>query len=431
MNCSACDSPLLVSFDFTNEPTWVPFTYDITSEAPIPDAEVGSFTVPTYGQTAVDNGEALRWTDKLVMSGAQERKMTLKRAAKLALIQSDLPTTLMESILLGTASLMPPANDEALVAATNTGGNYLQVSGAGLTNFFKVEDKPYQLLPYRYENGFSMETAIHMDGADFDAMPNWEDGVFFYMGTRAENKFANALHPALELLKKDDPQITLPTETGIESNGIALRVGKDGSLSFRYIDADGVVQSLSTKAGTIKVGWSVVLLTFLPSGKLADGQITPTDDTVLSCAPARSGKLALYVNGMMVLNECDFMEFWFKPFETGPDPKPYAPTYKETLLPAAPAKQAGVTYTLSWGGGVTGLKNAFQYNHKTEALEEQERFAGLAIENNFSGIFQGGIQYMKIWADALTFLDARENFNLKAKGYGLFPIQGGRIIRSN
>jgi hypothetical protein len=422
MNCSACDSPLLASFDFTNESTWSPLTYDITSENPIPDAEVGSLTVSTYGQTAVDNGEALLWTDKLVIAGEKERKMTLKRLAKLMPQGNDTGlAVILEPVLLGFGNFVE----------TILGEKYLHLSGAGLSNFFKVEGKPYQVLPYRYENGFSMETAIYMAATDFDAMPNWEDGVFFYMGTRAENKFSDALHPELELVKKDDPQLVLPTHTGIESNGIALRVGNDGSLSFRYIDGAGVVQSVSTKAGAIKPGWSVVLLTFLPTGKLGDGQITPTDDDVLRCAPVRPGKLALYVNGKMVLSECEFPEFFCKPFEKDEEPKPYAPTYKQTLLPAAPAKQAGVTYTLSWGGGVTGLKNAFQYNHKTKALEPQERFAGLTIEKNFGGIFQGGIQYMKIWGEALTFFDARENFNLKAKGYGLFPIQGGRIIRSN
>lgn len=443
MNCFTCESSLLVSFNFANEPTWVPLTYEITSETSVPDAEVGSFTLSTYGQNAVDNGQALSWTDTLVINGAHERKMTLKRTAKLVLppvvspvvvspvvvppvvvspvVLTPVVTPLTGMVPLGVATMVDPI----------TGGKYLQVRGAGLTNYFKIENKPFQLLPYRYENGFSMETSIFMEDGDFTAMPNWEDGIFFYMGTRAENKFANALNPILELLKKDDPQITLPTKTGIESNGIALRVDRYGSLSFRYIDENGLVQSISTQAGTIKSGWSVILLTFLPTGELADGQITPIDDTVLKCAPARSGKLGLYVNGIMVLNECTFPEFSFKPFQDEATPKTYAPTYKETLLPAAPAKQGGVTYTLSWGGGVTGLKNAFQYNHKTNALEVQERFTGLTIENNFSGIFQGGIQYMKIWSKALTFLDARENFNLKSKGYNLLPIQGGRIIRSN
>lgn len=429
MNCSACESPLLVSFDFTNEPTWVPEIFNITSDAPIPNAELSSFTVPTYGQTAVDNGEALLWTSNLVVNSNQEHTLTLKRSASLILPIPVVPVENVVPIVPTPTGLVPLGT--ASIASSINGGKYLQVSGAGLCNFFKVQDKPFQLLPYRYANGFSVETALFMSAPDFIAMPNWKDGVFFYMGTRAENKFSNALHPALELLKKDDPQITLPTKTGIESNVIALRLGHDGSLSFRYVDDAGVTQDVTSPANAIKSGWSVVLLTFLPNAPLADGQQSVIDDTVLTCAPARLGKLALYVNGRMVIEKCDFMEFSFKPFEETPDPKPYAPTYKQTLLPAAPQKQTGVTYTISWGGGVTGLKNAFQYNHKTSALEPQERFAGLTIENNFSGVFQGGIQYLKIWNGALTFLDARANFNQKAKSYGLYPVQGGRMIRSN
>lgn len=429
MNCSACESPLLVSFDFTNEPTWVPTIFNITSDAPIPNAELSSFTVPTYGQTAVDNGNALLWNSSLAVDGTQPHTLTLKRSASLILPLPTVPAGNMIPLPLIQTGLVPLGT--ATIITPTKGGKYLQVSGAGLCNFFKVQDKPFQLLPYRYVNGFSVETALFMQSTDFAAMPNWKDGVFFYMGTRAENKFSNALHPALELLKKDDPQITFPTKTGIESNAIALRLGLDGSLSFRYVDDAGVVQDISSPSNAVKSGWSVVLLTFLPYAPLADGQQTVIDETVLTCAPARLGKLALYVNGCMVIEKCDFMEFSFKPFEEAPTPKPTAPTYKQTPLPVAPQKQTGVTYTMSWGGGVTGLKNAFQYNHQTSALEPQERFAGLTIENNFSGIFQGGIQYLKVWNGALTFLEARENFNQKAKSYGLYPVQGGRMIRSN
>lgn len=426
MNCCTCDSHLLASFDFTNEPTWVPDIFDITSESPIPNAELGGFTVNTYGQTAVDNGRALLWTDKLVVNGAQERKMTLIRSDEL--IPLGTPNTSGSGIYNGVNSHLL---GNALIKTDLKAGKYLKAEGLGLSNFFKVEGKPYQLLPYRYVNGFSVETAIYMEAADFNAMPNWEDGIFFYMGTRAENKFSDALSPYLELLVRDDPQITFPTETGIEGNCIALRVAKDGSLSFRYVDANGLVQNVSTTAGIIKTGWSVVLLTFTPTEPLANGDFSPIDDVVLSCAPERAGKLALYVNGLMVLSECDFKEFSFKPFPDVVDNKLLVPTYKQQMLPVATAKQAGVTYTISWGSGVTGLKNALQFNHKTGKLEPQERFMGLTIEKNFSGVFQGGIQYLKIWDDALTFLDARDNFNLKAKSYGLFPIQGGRVIHTN
>lgn len=426
MNHCTCDAHLLVSFDFSNEPTWIPDTFDITSEAPIPNSELASFVVNTYGQTAVDNGRASLWTDKLVISGVQERKLTLIRSD--ILIPEGTPNTSGSGVYNGVNSQLL---GDGLIKTDLKAGKYLKADGIGLSNFFKVEGHPYQLLPYRYVNGFSVETSIYMEPEDFIAMPKWEDGVFFYMGTRAENKFSDALHPELELLVRDDPQITFPTQTGIEGNSVALRVGKDGALSFRYVDKDGVVQNATTKSGTITKGWSVVLLTFTPTEPLANGDYDLVDDTILSCAPARNGKLALYVNGLMVLSECDFKEFSFKPFAKVVDKTPSAPTYAHNTLPVAIAKQAGVTYTISWGSGAMGLKNALELNHKTGILESQERFMGLTIEKNFSGVFQGGIQYLKIWDDALNFLDARDNFNLKAKSYGLFPIQGGRIIHTN
>lgn len=69
-----------------------------------------------------------------------------------------------------------------------------ELNGGFYQGFFKVYDKPYQVLPYVLENGWSMEMKLKKSDLKNDkrtindAHPE-NKGIFLYIGTRAENKW--------------------------------------------------------------------------------------------------------------------------------------------------------------------------------------------------------------------------------------------------
>ena len=69
-----------------------------------------------------------------------------------------------------------------------------ELNGGFYQGFFKVYDKPYQVLPYVLENGWSMEVKLKKSDLKNDkttindAHPE-NKGIFLYIGTRAENKW--------------------------------------------------------------------------------------------------------------------------------------------------------------------------------------------------------------------------------------------------
>lgn len=81
-----------------------------------------------------------------------------------------------------------------------TEGYYQQLYGGFYQGFYKLYDYPYQVLPDRPECGWTFETLLKIRTNDVlctgstntlnSIYPN-NKGLFFYMGTRAENKFHN------------------------------------------------------------------------------------------------------------------------------------------------------------------------------------------------------------------------------------------------
>lgn len=69
-----------------------------------------------------------------------------------------------------------------------------QLNGGFYQGFFKVYDKKYQVLPYKIENGWSMEVKLKKSNLKNenltinDTHPQ-NKGIFLYIGTRAENKW--------------------------------------------------------------------------------------------------------------------------------------------------------------------------------------------------------------------------------------------------
>ena len=74
--------------------------------------------------------------------------------------------------------------------------SFIKLNGGGFQGFFKTSDNQYQVLPSTIDNTWSFSFKIRpMDYEEKDNSfnilhPN-NKGFFFYIGTRAENKFLN------------------------------------------------------------------------------------------------------------------------------------------------------------------------------------------------------------------------------------------------
>lgn len=165
----------IVSFDFGN---YTILHYSgITSSKYWSGATTGNFSATTWGLTGIDNGS----------------------------IPYDGNTSLLT--LLTGSTLTHTSNDNKLTlkAVSGATGNYiypiaisgtdLVLNGGFLQGYYKIDGQDYEVLPNRYEQGWTMAIQLNPNGTESGSTLNsiYPDnkGIFFYMGTRAENKFWN------------------------------------------------------------------------------------------------------------------------------------------------------------------------------------------------------------------------------------------------
>jgi hypothetical protein len=334
------------------------------------------------------------------------------------------------------------SNDQTGVTQTNlypfftsyTGSKmYLTLSGGSFQNFFKLEGYNWELLPYRYNNGLTLETWIKIDSTTSSVTQN-NNGIFLYLGTRAENKFSTlysgdsgyTTYSGLTL----GPDHT-DLEDGVYDNAISFVVNSELQLGYKYINSTGLtVENYSLNSLTS--GWKHIAITFKPCDTYPDdfnGGICGDDkaatrfksnwDDLVDCLDKREGQLSFYVNGRLFFKEeCFPEEFWFKALNTERE------------------KQIGVPFSITWGGGSFGLKNSYHYPSKYAEYTGDTIFAfekdvikdNLLIERNFDGSFFGGISTLRIYQKPLTVQEIRLNYNQEANSFGLNQFIGGRVI---
>mgnify|MGYP001766819860 CR=1 FL=1 len=254
-------------------------------------------------------------------------------------------------------------------ATSITGGsmNYFDLSGGYLQGFFKLKDYNYELLPARYNDGITIETLLYL-------YPE-SQGIFLMMGARAEDKYNpyfsgetitgvtttgvtssldNYLDDILEkeTIKTSFPsfeertEITyyeMPSIDNIKNNVIAFELKEDKKLGIRYINNDGLLITTTSSAAITTTGFTWITISFTPNGRIDDPDL-------LECAPQRTGKLGIYVNGRAKWVIKEFPEFYFKAFNNDKE------------------KQLGVPYSISWGGGSFGLKHSWHYDYQKYIL---------------------------------------------------------------
>lgn len=314
-----------------------------------------------FGLTGFDNGRTnIMWSGETLTP-----KDTLFSMRRIGYNVINNPTIFETSGITATTEY-----DMYPMSATSvTGGsmNYFDLSGGYLQGFFKLKDYNYELLPARYNDGITIETLLYL-------YPE-SHGTFLMMGARAEDKYnpyfsgetitgitttgvTSSLNNYLDdILEKETIKTSFPsfeerTEItyyemplidNIKNNVIAFELKEDKKLGIKYINNDGLLITTTSSAPITTTGFTWITISFTPNGRIDDPDL-------LECAPQRTGKLGIYVNGRAKWIIKEFPEFYFKAFNNDKE------------------KQLGVPYSISWGGGSFGLKHSWHYDFQKYIL---------------------------------------------------------------
>jgi len=252
---------------------------------------------------------------------------------------------------------------------TNSGDTYFNLAGSYLTTNFKYYGYNYELLPYRYLDGFTIETWLYTDQNTFDNITGFTDGFFLYFGARAENP-NNIYYSGLTNITSSTYDINYLYDD-IANNVIGIKLNKDKTISIRYLTTSAQTVEIKTD-NSIKTGWTHFVMSYNPCQKIKDrpgDKINKYD--LIDCFKRRDGDLNIYINGSLFYNYKEFPElFWYKNLNTSTE------------------NQVGLPYTISWGGGSSGLKN-YQ-------IQSATTITGLTVVESamtFTALTSGGSVY--------------------------------------
>jgi hypothetical protein len=165
--------------------------YGVYSEYAWSGASSSNFSATTYGLTAYDN-MAVTYVES---DDNDSHTTLLSYLTGTTLIHTSGDTKLVINQVSGaTGGHIYPVT---LVIDSGTTGNYVSLCGGFYQGYYKLDGWDYQVLPTRYEKGFTVETWLRpstgctsgFTGTTLnETYPN-NKGFFYYTGTRAENKF--------------------------------------------------------------------------------------------------------------------------------------------------------------------------------------------------------------------------------------------------
>lgn len=172
-------------------------------------------------------------------------------------------------------------------------------------------------------------------------------------------------------------------ENDIKNNAFALKLNDDGSISYRYLISDcekgiDIIEERSYPNIVKKNEWSVLSTKI----QIINGS---TDDCGIPMGE-RKMRIMFYVNGNLVFVSKELPEFNFKE------------------LDEIYAKQEGVPFNISIGGGTQGLSEAWIINERCPFNKV------LPLEDNFAGTFIGDIKSFKFYTCPLNINEIRNNY---------------------
>jgi hypothetical protein len=354
-------------------------------------------------------------------------------------------------------------------SATTTGGTP-SCTGTGNTTTTIVKGDPdaqvYEIFPTTFEKGWTMETWLYPNTecdtstgstTTLNDIYSGNTGFFFYMGTRAENKFQNVfsgesghttstglpLQPNIPVdegldggqdwFSKSEPStlggfhpfrdctcpcgtMTGTTSTSVISgssydtycnqlgeNALGFRITNDGKLGWRKVSVTGECRNnkFTITGNTIEEEYTTTSV--IPTGN------TPTLIQVVYLQGGEknglpSGTLKMFVNGRLVLKSKEFIGMQLRALNEWSD------------------KQEGVPFNMSWGGGTQGLAESQTFGGPDLADES------LLLERNFAGSFLGQLSQLRFYKRPFNVLELRNNLFSECGRYCVRSTFGGSQI---
>ena len=313
----------------------------------------------------------------------------------------------------------------------------------------------YDLMPTNFDcgsgnGGWTMETWIKWDnsycsdltGNTLNQSYTGNTGFFFYIGTRAENKFRNVfsgesgfytcdgvvpLSPDAEKPIAIDGQDWFSissyggrssccspcvssgtTGTTVEycdelsENALGFRITPSGQIGYRKMTVTGSCYNNEFRmtGTTMEEGYSTdsVINTGDSWNHIS---VTYSQNSVKYGLPA--GTLRFWVNGRVVYRVENFIGL------------------KLRALNEYSSKQLGVPYNISWGGGTQGLVESQTFGGPDPADR------GLQLEKYFAGTFLGELSQLRFYDKSLSILEIRNNFFMDTTRYCIVEKYGGSI----
>jgi len=313
----------------------------------------------------------------------------------------------------------------------------------------------YDLMPSEFTNGWSMETWINPSNVNCDVNTGKtlnEDftantGFFFYIGTRAENKFRNVfsgetnlttcggipLSPDVKYRVSDgtenwfiiNPKLanrcgcctgytpttsTATTETycdQLSENALGFRITPDGRIGYRKMTVSvGCYNNKDRITGTtMEEGYSETPV-ILSGDNWVHIVVTYTQNSVKHGLP--SGTLRFWINGRVVYRVENFIGLKLRALDEWSD------------------KQLGVPFNISWGGGTQGLLESQTFGGPDPADKN------LDLETYFAGTFNGQLSQLRFYEKPLNILEIRNNLYIDCNRYCVKVTYGGaHIVQPN
>ena len=311
----------------------------------------------------------------------------------------------------------------------------------------------YDLMPTEFENGWSMETWVKWEnsycssgstGTTLNDDFTGNTGFFFYIGTRAENKFRNVFSGETGLTTCGGipipPDVPLTIDTGgqswflknnnrmpscwcpcgsniatgstsgttaycdeISENALGFRVTPNGNIGYRKMTVSvGCYNNEERMTGTtMEEGYSETPIMY-SGGSWNHVVVTWTQNSVKHGLLA--GTLRFWVNGRVVYRVEEFIGLQLRALNEWSD------------------KQLGVPFNISWGGGAQGLLESQTFGGPDPADD------GLSLETNFAGTFEGELSQLRFYEKPLNILEVRNNMYVDCDRYCVRETYGGAQI---
>ena len=228
-----------------------------------------TFTASTYGLTGLDNGSIpyTPETDDFAHNGL------INALTGTSLVITGDTELKLNKVTGYTGNYIYPTE---LITTTASTGNYINFCGGFYQGFYKLDGYDYEVLPTRYQKGWTIDTWLNktdavcsgVTGTTLNDVYTGNTGFFYYVGTRAENKFWNIFTGN-----------TLSACTSGATSGFCTTI-KETDVNINNVTVDGSGTTLSVPVSPPPIDIAQIKNNFLIFGR-SEGTLctnTPSKD---------------------------------------------------------------------------------------------------------------------------------------------------------